>query len=72
MPFTDKSDFHLHKVHFGLLIVGIDILSVLVCRYLLATMQKVNREFLEVMDNHIIKQSKFTTSIRDIKLDKTT
>ena len=64
------SSFHIHKLHLGIMIVVIDIASVMLCQYIFSTLTKMNHDFIETMDNHIIKMSGFVTTINQLKIDR--
>ena len=65
-------DFYIHKLTLGTLAVVVDILSILIVYYMFGKLKDFNNEFQEIMDNNVIKMSKFTIRLNDIKLDKTT
>ena len=69
IPFTSES---FHKWHLGTFAVVLDILSVLVVYYVFNKLKEINLEYQEIMDNNIIKMSKFAIRINDLLLDKTT
>lgn len=54
-----------------LLLVIIDILSVLIIYALLVRLDKINQQYLAILENNIVKMSKFTIEIRSINLDRT-
>lgn len=54
-----------------LLLVIIDILSILIIYALLVRLDKINLQYLAILENNIVKMSKFTIEIRSVSLDKT-
>ena len=47
-------------------------LGVIVLYYIFNKLKDINNEYQEIMDNNIIKVSKFTIRVNDVILDKTT
>ena len=69
LPFGDVT-LHIHNL--GTIAVITDILSILLSYYIFNKLKLINKEYQEIMDNNIIKMSKFAIRINNIKLDKTT
>lgn len=61
----------MHKIHIGLAAVACDILSLTIITYFFYKLKSIDREYLEIMDNNLIKMSKFTVQINDLQLDRT-
>lgn len=66
LPYGDHSRVRIHKLHMGLIIVIIDMLSVLICHYIFSTTQKMNNDFTEIMATHVIKMSSFVTTVKHL------
>lgn len=69
MPILEK---RVHKLHIGTIAVIADIISILVVYYMFGKLKDFNSEYQEIMDNNVIKMSKFALRMNDVKLDKTT
>ena len=65
-------ELRLHKLNLGSAAVILDIISVLVIYYLFNKLKDINYEYQEIMDNNIIKMSKFTIRLNGLKLSKNT
>lgn len=61
---------HIHNL--GTIAVITDILSIILSYYIFNKLKLINKEYQEIMDNNIIKMSKFAIRINNLKLDKTT
>lgn len=72
LPLTTSKNFKFHKIHLGTFAVFCDMLGVIVMYYIFNKLKDLNNEYQEIMDNNIIKTSKFTIRINDVILDKTT
>lgn len=70
MPFVEDVP-PVHKLHVGTLAVVADILSILIVYYVFGKLKDFNTEYQDIMDNNIIKMSKFAIRINEVKLDKT-
>lgn len=70
-PFLNKES-KIHKVHVGLAACFGDILSIILIYYFFLKLKSINQEYLEIMDFNLIKMSKFTLQINDLKLNKAT
>ena len=68
VPFWKK----IHKLHLGTFAVLCDILSIFVVYYIFNKLKDLTQEYQEILDNNIIKMSKFALQINNIRLDKTT
>ena len=64
-------NFKIHKETIGLWTVAIDIISVLLIFYFFRKLKALNQEYLEIIDNNLIKMSSFTVEIHNLILDKT-
>ena len=69
VPFTDDK---LHKENAGLIIVGIDILSVILTYYVFNRLVTLNNEYLDTMDKNIVQVSRFAVQVNGLQLDKAT
>jgi len=49
-----------------------DMVSIIIIFYTFNKLKEINMEYQEIMDNNIIKMSRFAIRINDILLDKTT
>lgn len=65
-------NLRLHKLHVATLAVVADIVSILIVYYFFGKLKDFNGEYQDIMDNNIIKMSKFALRMNDVKLDKTT
>ena len=70
MPFDENLFFH--KEHMATFAVITDMLGILIIYYTFNKLKEINLEFQEIMDNNIIKMSRFAIRLNDVKLDKTT
>ena len=52
--------------------VILDILSIVMVYYICNKLNDINLEYTEIMDNNIVKMSKFAIRLNNVKLDKTT
>lgn len=48
-----------------------DIISILIVYYIFNKLKDINLEYQEIMDNNIIKMSRFAIRINNVRLDKT-
>ena len=69
IPFTEIA---IHKENAGIIIVGVDILSVILTYYVFKRLVMLNNEYLDTMDKNIVLVSKFSVQINGIELDKST
>ena len=70
MPFDESVYFH--KEHMATFAVVTDMVSIIIIFYTFNKLKEINMEYQEIMDNNIIKMSRFAIRINDILLDKTT
>jgi hypothetical protein len=69
IPYSHKA---IHKENAGIIIVGIDILSVILTYYVFKRLVTLNNEYLETMDKNIVQVSRFSVQINHLLLDKST
>ena len=60
----------LHKLQIGLIVVIIDAISLLFMNFLFGRLKPVIEEYLQIVDNNLIKISDFSIQIKDVKLDE--
>lgn len=70
IPFTSSTK--IHKVHIGLAASISSILSIILIAYFFQKLKSINQEYLGIMDDNLIKMSKFTVQINNLRLDKST
>ena len=56
----------IHKENAGMIIVGVDILSVLLTYYVFKRLVKLNNEYIDTMDKNIVLVSKFSVQINGL------
>ena len=62
----------MHKETLGLVAVISDIISICLIYYFFGKLRQINDEYLEIIDNNVIKLSSFTIQVDNLVLDKTT
>lgn len=60
----------LHKLQIGLILVITDALSLLLMYFIFGRMRPIIDEYLQIIDNNMIKYSDFSFQIQDIELDE--
>lgn len=70
MPFDESVFFH--KEHMATFAVVTDMVGIIIIFYTFNKLKEINMEYQEIMDNNIIKMSRFAIRINDVLLDKTT
>jgi hypothetical protein len=63
---------YLHKEEVGFITVVTDILSTIVIYYMFNKLNSINDEYLEILDNNVIKMKDFSIHIKRLKIDSTT
>lgn len=67
----DWNGYSIHKLDIMFGIVLLDIASVILIMVFMSRLEKINNEYLAILEKNVVKMSKFTVEIRQIKLDKT-
>ena len=70
MPHMTGIRFHKEQV--GLLSVFIDILSLALMYYLFGKLKSINKEYLTILDNNVIRMKDFTIQIKRLAVDHQT
>lgn len=58
-----------HKEEIGLITVVIDIISIIFIYYMFGKLNQINDEYLEILDNNVIRMKDFTIQIRMLQID---
>jgi hypothetical protein len=72
IPFPLVPSGFIHKQEVGFLAVITDIVSTFVIYYMFKKLNMINAEYLEILDNNVIKMKDFSVHIRRLKVDNTT
>lgn len=63
---------YFHKEELGIIVIISDIFSVVILYYIFGKLKVINQEYLQILDNNVIRMQDFSVQIRNIKLDNTT
>ena len=68
----DRVNFqNIHKESVALIGVICDMISICLIYYFFIKLKQINNEYLEIIDNNVIKMTSFTIQIDNLILDKT-
>jgi hypothetical protein len=63
---------YLHKEEVGFITVVTDIISTMIIYYMFNKLNSINDEYLEILDNNVIKMKDFSIQIKRLKVTSTT
>lgn len=63
---------HFHKEELGLIAVCSDMFSLLVMYYVFGKLKAINQEYLQILDDNVIRMQDFTLQIRKIRVESHT
>lgn len=58
-----------HKEELGLITVIVDILSIGLMFFVFYKIKRLNDEYIQILDNNVIRMSKFSVEIRNMKIN---
>ena len=64
LPNKQRTQLHIEEL--GLIAVSVDILSTLIMFFIFYKINVLNQEYIQILDNNVIRMSDFTVEIRNM------